>query len=1403
MTRFLLIFVLLCAPLHAATYYVTKAGHDTTGNGSVGTPWLTIGKAVSTATTGDTVLVGDGDYDEHVEESTAGVTFRAINQGQAAVRAWRLRAADITVDGFTIDRFSGVGVSWGAGVRIEAAADRAVVTNNAIKDLPHIIAHDLTFGVAHQSITSASSDFIAAGFKVGSKVYLGACGLDHATKGRQYYNDHDTYWTIETITQHTITLTSGSAAWIGDTGSNWWGFIRAGSGNSGYPAILAVEVDDVGPADVEITNNTITNWPSHAINITGNGHLVEGNKLTSLKSFRFLQFSGSDHIIRRNVIRNNPNVLHFSPQELRELIHPPGTGFYDYAVAMISAFVGDGNDSNVLIEENWFENNENQMGLIDDGAVGVTGITLNRNVFIGLSQQFNGGRDNMVWSDNTLYRCNWFETAHPLSIGGNLADANTGYELTGNLFVACGPHGLTETRTRGYYNLPSWLVDPLADENFVTSEEVTGYLSKTDFTEPNGVNGGDPIFYNALDPIGPDGEAFTADDGLKVLANSPAAALGGGALGVRPVTTGQPVAHFRITTPTGWFEETGTDYDPIWLAKLPTTRTGPQRPYTTPVSIGEAPVTATFNAEKSISGVAGASTNTAISTYRWDFGDGSAVVSGSSATATHTFSDFGDFSVVLTVTNTAGNSHTTSQIYHVRGVETAPGVVINVPDDYLTIDEALFHATPGDTILVGAGVYPETADTVRSGTADQRITIDGQGVATMKQFQFENQYITLKNMRFESAAIPAFGNYIYLDRGAHYARIENCTIVGQYTKDVNGIVWAPPSTKPFGTDAASNCVITGVDISNLLAATMISFMGDNNVIEHCNLHDGRTIDFLRGWGRNNIVRDNVCRNNIYFSGVGNHADFIQTFGNNGFGSDNIIIERNFVDYIENGGLTQLEGNLVEEAGNWIFRNNIFSRVGNTASCTIPGVKYYNNTFYRCNWWNKGHALSYGGRLYGKTSTDSSQSEYPELAIDVPSGSLVPGTWYVVVTSDKGVTMDPGATITYNGRELKSGAKDEFLCIEGLLTYTETDPDTFVGKALPNFSHDIEVRNNTFIECGDGTNTKGWYSVGTTYGPLTGTLFSNNHVSGLGFAAKRAGTAAYPDPAYNAARWYEPTGINGGDPGLTDISNFDFRPQTGSILIDAGVDLDDVPSDFLGTVRPLVVRTDIGAYEYDDGNPPPDPPDPPAPQVPAAPINLVQSGATQTSITIGWTDQSNNETGFKVYWSRDDAVYSLLTTAAANATTATHSGLSPSVGRYYRVLATNSVGDSAFVQAGPFLTLATINPPTEPTNLVATVQGANTVRLTWIDTATNESGFELERSGDATAWVPMLSAAANATAAQVTGLEPSTTYYFRIRAVGTTGFSAWVQTLAVTTDPLPSVIRGGRAPRANQAAVIPP
>ena len=86
----------------------------------------------------------------------------------------------------------------------------------------------------------------------------------------------------------------------------------------------------------------------------------------------------------------------------------------------------------------------------------------------------------------------------------------------------------------------------------------------------------------------------------------------------------------------------------------------------------------------------------------------------------------------------------------------------------------------------------------------------------------------------------------------------------------------------------------------------------------------------------------------------------------------------------------------------------------------------------------------------------------------------------------------------------------------------------------------------------------------------------------------------------------------------------------------------------------------------------------APSAPNAPSGLTATATTSSQINLTWQDNSSNETGFKIDWATDSAFTQNLTevTVGANVTTYSVTGLSPATAYYFRVRATNAVGDSA-------------------------------------------------------------------------------------------------------------------------------
>lgn len=82
-----------------------------------------------------------------------------------------------------------------------------------------------------------------------------------------------------------------------------------------------------------------------------------------------------------------------------------------------------------------------------------------------------------------------------------------------------------------------------------------------------------------------------------------------------------------------------------------------------------------------------------------------------------------------------------------------------------------------------------------------------------------------------------------------------------------------------------------------------------------------------------------------------------------------------------------------------------------------------------------------------------------------------------------------------------------------------------------------------------------------------------------------------------------------------------------------------------------------------------------PNLPLPPHDLVATVVSDTEVSLTWTDESDNETGFKVQRSKDGTLYSTVGTVGENE--AAYSDASATLGTqyYYRILAFNTFGDA--------------------------------------------------------------------------------------------------------------------------------
>jgi hypothetical protein len=90
------------------------------------------------------------------------------------------------------------------------------------------------------------------------------------------------------------------------------------------------------------------------------------------------------------------------------------------------------------------------------------------------------------------------------------------------------------------------------------------------------------------------------------------------------------------------------------------------------------------------------------------------------------------------------------------------------------------------------------------------------------------------------------------------------------------------------------------------------------------------------------------------------------------------------------------------------------------------------------------------------------------------------------------------------------------------------------------------------------------------------------------------------------------------------------------------------------------------------------------------------------------------------------------------------------------------------------------PPAAPSGLTATAVSGSQVNLAWSDNSNNENNFVIEESTDGVNFTQLGTTAANASSYFATGLQPSTTYTFRVRAVNAAGSSPPANTASATT-----------------------
>lgn len=192
----------------------------------------------------------------------------------------------------------------------------------------------------------------------------------------------------------------------------------------------------------------------------------------------------------------------------------------------------------------------------------------------------------------------------------------------------------------------------------------------------------------------------------------------------------------------------------------------------------------------------------------------------------------------------------------------------------------------------------------------------------------------------------------------------------------------------------------------------------------------------------------------------------------------------------------------------------------------------------------------------------------------------------------------------------------------------------------------------------------------------------------------------------------------------------------------------------------------------------------APVPPTAPTGLSATAISSSQIDLSWADNASNEQGFKIERCVGSSCssFSQIATVGADVTSYSNTGLAASTSYSYRVRAYNIDGDSDYTNEATAVTPVAPGPPAAPTTLTAKAISKYQINLTWIDNASNETGYYIERctGSKCTNFVRIATIGANVTSYADTGLTAGTTYRYRVQAYNTSGTSAYSNIVKATT-----------------------
>ena len=200
-------------------------------------------------------------------------------------------------------------------------------------------------------------------------------------------------------------------------------------------------------------------------------------------------------------------------------------------------------------------------------------------------------------------------------------------------------------------------------------------------------------------------------------------------------------------------------------------------------------------------------------------------------------------------------------------------------------------------------------------------------------------------------------------------------------------------------------------------------------------------------------------------------------------------------------------------------------------------------------------------------------------------------------------------------------------------------------------------------------------------------------------------------------------------------------------------------------------------------------------IPESPTNLRVTAASATQIDLSWTDNSTNETGFKIQRKTGSENYTFVGEVNANVMTYSDTGLLPNTTYLYRVLSYNSAGNSTVTPDE--VTAVTITASSIPTITTLPVTGITITGALSGGTISNYNGSTITARGVVWDTSPnpitflasktMDGSGVGTFPSTIVGLIPNTTFYVRAYATNSVGTFFGNELSFTTPEPSTTII----------------